>query len=921
MSIIITSAIIIFTIIVLIVAYGVAKEKIKKNLVFILFTMIILIYFFVKPLVLHSAKYSISGNSIVRKATLCFPPLFKCSEYKKDIIMMTIKPDTKNTTQGKVNFEITKNDKFNVLTNRKIIAELLKTTLDIEVPETNISVSEDLNKILLEITTGDCAIMGDITEGLCLRSGASGKRKAEYKVTKPIPGKMSCIDLISSLSADMKKGYQNWTYDGSKDIISGEKECLDIDCALNSNIIESTCSPQTEKNYAYYNVTPSIGSGMTCSQVASRLTQRQKTGTSNILYDGNWYFDQNSNQVRSGDKTCIPNISCSIINDIPVDSICDLNTAKITGTHNLTPSRGSGETCSALFERIKNSLSTSYSGWRYDATTNKFLGEKNCCVNTIQKFYNGQCYNTCPSNTYLSKNEKVCLTNCNLETGITVIDEENKKCLPVCPDNKSFLDIDTNRCLINCPSGKFILNNKCYTTCPDGYYNNSNGNVCTQYSVAVQQELVNKKASISPVDRPCLNYDYSKISDTVNKIITDNGFVCGQGNQNGFNQTNYCMNEACKNIMINDDIFSYPNVAYGKLILKTVYSDQNKIIFIDYYSTNSFNLFIYDILSKTLLRKTYDYTSLVGSVNMGAFNNFETKIINNVLYIVSSFFSRFILIKINMENYTANYYLLNKNRILYSSIEHANILIKDNFVYIADKKNLIRFNTTDNTSQNYFNELNAFLQEAPIYANVYIYYINNNIYLFLNTSETTIRIIKFDEKSDNKFVEENKGINTELEEYGIFRVVYHASTNKLIISTDTDIRIYNTSSSNWLEEKNINTDYYIMSINTSEDTRYISLFINRVTQQGKTIFNLISSKDYGNTFIIREIPDNVFPNNMYISSNGQFQSHIINYDLEFKTNNLLTSDAVDNKFYQLIYTTDYGENFSLVNVPNKYIQQ
>lgn len=918
MNIIITSFIIIFTLMVLLITYGVVKEKIKKNLIFILFTITILIYYFVKPLVLHTTKYSISGNSIVRKATLCLPPLFKCSQYKKDIVMFTIKPETKNIYQGKIIFEITKDDNFNILTNRKIISELLKT-LNIEVLETNISTSETQEKIILEITTGDCAIISDLREEPCLSVGSTGKKRAEYIVSKPIPDKLSCLELIGTLSEDVKKGYNNWYYDGTKNIIYSEKECLDIDCKLTSDIIELTCNPDSRKNYAYYNVTPNIGTGISCSQVASRLTQRQKTSSSNISYIGNWYYDQNSRQIRSPTQSCIPDISCTIVNENPIESSCNLNTVKVTGTYNLTTSEGKGESCSSLFNRVNRTLNTNYTGWAYDSQNNKIVGEKNCCVNANQRYYKGTCVTSCPNDTYTSKNDKLCLENCNLESGITVIDEENKKCLPFCPNNKSYLDTDTNNCTAMCLPGKFEINNKCYTTCPDDYYNNTTTGKCTQYSLATQQELVDKLPTIPNNNRSCQTYKYSKISDSIEKVLTENGLICGNSTQNGFKQNNYCMEGECRIIGIKD----YSGIVY-KINKNILSCDKDTIIFICHYNYNSyFDLYIYNIVNNTLIKKKYDYSSiLIGSRSL---ENYNSYIENNIFYIIMEYNEYNILVKIDKQNnYSPTYYKLsNTNTSFTLSI---NISIKSNYIYIINSLKLYRLNITDNTEINLTNELLNFIRTNignEYFGNYsffnYIININNNNYLFINLgkyidynyTENSLYIIKVIDNENSTTFEKIYTINGDCS-----NIVYHSKTNKLIISCNSIIKIYNTSLSTWLLEKEIVLSKSISSFDsvlTSIDTKFITI---------KYEDKLLVSKDYGDNFLTREkifLWD--YYDKGYMSDNGQYQSYILNSsNLKFKTSNLLTKDAVNNELFDIIHTTDYGDNWSIIQIPNKYTE-
>lgn len=99
-----------------------------------------------------------------------------------------------------------------------------------------------------------------------------------------------------------------------------------------------------------------------------------------------------------------------------------------------------------------------------------FNKNKNC-----KYYYNNNCVDTCPENTYLVSNQ--CVSDCPEEQPYK--DEVNKKCVASCPvDDNVYTDERYKQCVSSCTRNynDFTdeLNKQCidYDTCPAGTYTN-----------------------------------------------------------------------------------------------------------------------------------------------------------------------------------------------------------------------------------------------------------------------------------------------------------------------------------------------------------------------------------------------------------------------------------------------------------------
>lgn len=876
----ITISIIIFIIMVLIVAYSVATAFIKKYLLYIILAMITLIYFFVKPFTFYSSSLTIKGNSLVKKMT-CFPKLYKCKD-SSDKIMFTVLPDTRRISENKMIYNIIKDDSFDILKYRIDIQKLFKESLNIDIPSiTSISFASGN----LEITTGDCAILGNIIEGNC--QYPSMKKTATYNVSRPSLNKLSCIDYINTLTVDQKKGYDNFVYNSSSNTITGIKECLDIDCSLNGNIVENICDPISRTNNAYYNIIPSAGEGVSCSIIANRLTNPQMKSYSN------WVYNNTLNRIQSGPKGCIPDISCSINGSINTVACDTLGNEKKKGYYNVTVPSGKGKSCQNVITDLTIDQKQNYSNWTYDISNNIIIGESECCSQPNQVFYNGSCYTVCPTGKYLSKSGKICLDSCKLD-GSTVIDDTLKKCLTFCPDGKSYTDVDTSKCYVNCNeagSNKFSLGNKCYSTCPDGYYNDSATKTCIEYSIATKIRKRDLNNNIPEKDKFCISYDYKKDSDDIDTLMTNKYKYCNvtQDNSGGYKDQLYCLGGSCK---------LYDGRESGNSNEIPLYIDSNKIIS---YRISYSNVKVYDYINKKI-----SYIKLEGDQNIDILNG---RSYNNYIYFLSKPW--------NDNNDTLNQYVHKLNPITgnVSFVTELNIIstgtdwavrnyiypINDNLILfilndvlvIKDGSNIRRLTSSLPVGlkviQAEINEQGKILAYCydTVNKKAFIYYSSNKgntfslLYSFLETTNLKLDLV------NNFEIEPNF---TWIKASSNFNYIIITSGSKVYLSSDfgnTFNEVPNIASPNigWV---------YIRHVNISNDGKYkaISNFVS------STINNIYTSSDFNSPFILKLAGDSI--------ATSQFI-----YSIDNKIQCISNSNNVAMEFDSFFISNDYGNTWSL----------
>lgn len=704
-------------------------------------------------------------------------------------------------------------------------------------------------------------------------------------------------DVLKNINIDTD--INNILIDNDKLVVNNNRNC-----SINGNLVIEPCENNSIK--AYYNLISNIGNGESCINLFNRIENTLDSNYSNWTYDAQKFR-------FIGEKTCnsVNDINCAINGQL-VNSECNNN--KITGSYNLTPSSGKGESCSSFFNRIKNTLDSNYSNWIYDSQKSKFIGEKDCFTGTncnitgeinilpcdvvnekSKGFYNvisptvtGR---SCDDFVYnvLSTSQKKDYQNWKYDKETNKIVGE-KNC---CPNDKVYYN---GNCINSddCKTSLFSQSGKsCYDECPQGFYEDRQLGLCKPYVNAITQYDQLLKG-INNNDLLCNKLIFSKTSDEVFKEYVNEKRECGEATKNERFVQLYCNSSGSCNKFYNIvNIRMQENVIYPEYV-----SNNGKdIFFSNIYTTTDYNrLFYYikynnsDYGTKYKINDTKkliewdNYTwmgidfSSVDFINYKFINNNELLIVYDIVYfkLVSNNwvpFSKLCLIKYNINN--NNIEVLNKT--IYERVK--------------------------NLSSNDFEKS---LKNCNIY-----YKDSNSIYLIIYLNDGTVYIYKNNIDITNIINPQGKLLNVILPESSSY--VHFLFINNQILYTKYSIdngQTYNETSIYTYSDNSINQENILDSVSsTSSDGQHI--FINCVDNYGSKEFFI--SHDYGFSYTSKQIiteynilsNTNIIPHNIYnikCSNDGKYVSVITSLN-----NYYITSGRTIIKIY---ISNDYGYTFN-----------
>ena len=692
----------------------------------------------------------------------------------------------------------------------------------------------------------------------------------------------------------------NILFDNDKIIINNNKNCS-IDGALTTEPCDNN------KIIAYYNLTPSLGNGETCTALFDRI---RNTLDSNY---SNWTYDERSNKI-TGERSCQVNNNrnCAINGQLVVGS-CTNN--KIIGHYELTPSIGNGETCSALFNRIRNTLDSNYSNWSYDSQQNKFIGEKDCAVGTncniTGQMFELNCdevsekkkaiYNvisptlggrTCENfvSQFMTNNQKGEYQNWRYDQETNKIIGE-KDC---CPSGSTYYN---GNCInpASCPTSLFSESgNICFDKCPEGlFYEDVEYGFCKPYVNALTQykQLL---SSINNDDLLCNVLKYSPTSDEVFKEYANKNTECGQATKNERFVQLYCNDQGRCNSYY--DLNSNISSSYYIFIYPYYISNDGKEI--NYYIKNEADYASVDFIVKynnifndSIVYKINDElnfplnTSVPININFSSIEFLNNYVINNNEILLLYNIKYFELVNNNWTPY-------NKLFLIKYSISENNIDILNNNVY----KYLDNYNRYN--CDIYYRNNNSIV-------NIYIKYYNNNEVIILknnngnfssftditNTINGNLLDILLPSSSNyiHFFIMNGSNLYSKYSTDGgqtynetlIYTYPSGSSipSNPIMISCsskDSQHIFLNCTNSTYpskeyfvshdygssYERKEINTSYNVLgniqnnfhkiyNMTCSEDGKYVTIFTslnNWILTAGRDVIKIYASSDYGFTF-------------------------------------------------------------------------
>ncbi len=565
------------------------------------------------------------------------------------------------------------------------------------------------------------------------KSTSNNLTSISYKVYESfdltsIENKKLINDAIKNINI-IVDNINNILFDNDKIIINNNKNCS-IDGALTTEPCDNN------KIIAYYNLTPSLGNGETCTALFDRI---RNTLDSNY---SNWTYDERSNKI-TGERSCqVNNNRNCAINGQLVEGSCTNN--KIIGHYELTPSIGNGETCSALFNRIRNTLDSNYSNWSYDSQQNKFVGEKDCAVGTNcnitgqmfeincdevsekkKAFYNVNSP-TLGGRTCENFVSQVMTTQQKGEYQNWRYDQQTNKIIgekDCCPSGSTYYN---GNCInpTSCPTSLFSESqNICFDECPEGlFYEDVEYGFCKPYVDALTQyqQLL---SSINNDDLLCNVLKYSPISDEVFKEYANKNTECGQATKNERFVQLYCNDQGrCNSYYDLNNNISYS----GTFIYPSYISNDGKEI--DFYLKNLAN----DRTAANFIVKYNDIfnNSIVYKINGGLSSTlFSTPEPVNISFVGIKFL---------------NNYIINNNEVLILYKVMYSQLVNNNWTFY-NKLFLIKYTISENKidilNNNVYKHLNNIFDNCDIYyrnnnsiVNMYIKYYNNNEVIILKNN-------------------------------------------------------------------------------------------------------------------------------------------------------------------------------------------